>query len=151
MAFAIETRLGVAAPAEVVWAILSDIEGWPRWAPMYAKASGVLRIGETVAVDFTLPGEAPETIAYSVLDWAPDMQIHLRSKLYRGLLSTTRYLEIEALSPQSCIFSNGELFGGVMAGFMPKRLRRAFRQGFVEAAEHLKARAEANWAGKAKL
>ena len=146
MAFSIETRLGVAAPPEVLWAILSDIEGWPSWASMYAKAAGTLRIGETLTLELALPQAAPETLAYTVLDWAPDMQVHLRSKLYGGLLTTTRYMEIEKLGDRSCIFSNGEIFRGLAASFMPRRLRRALHRGFLVAGEALKARAEADWA-----
>jgi len=148
MAFYIEHRLGVAAPPETLWAILSDIEGWPTWAPMYRKASGTLRIGERIAAEIALPGEAPESLVYQVLDWVPDMQIHLRVKLMGGLVTTTRYIEIEKLTNEGCIFANGEIFKGPLAGFIPRRLKRAIRQGFAEMAEALKAKAEAAWAAE---
>jgi hypothetical protein len=145
MAFYIEHRLGVTAPANVIWSILADIEAWPSWAPMYRKASGSLRIGEKITVELVLPGEAPETVGYTVLDWAPDMQIHLTVKLYGGLLTITRYLEIEKLSDVGCIFSNGEIFKGLAVRFMPRKLKAAIRQGFVQASEGLKTAAEAAW------
>jgi hypothetical protein len=145
MAFYIEYRVGVSAPPEVVWAILSDVEGWPAWAPLYRKASGALRIGERIAVEQALPGEAPEQICYTVLDWAPDMQIHLSLRLYRGLLSTTRYMEIEKLTGEGCIVSNGEVFRGPLARFMPRKLKRAVRHAFVEMSDALKEKAEAAW------
>ena len=109
----------------------------------------MLRIGERLTLELALPQAAPETLSYTVLDWAPDMQVHLRTKLYGGLLTATRYMEIEKLGEQSCIFSNGEIFGGLAASFMPVRLRRALRQGFMEAGEALKARAEGDWAARA--
>jgi hypothetical protein len=145
MAFYIEHRIGISAPAEIIWAILADIEGWPTWAPMYRKASGTLRIGERITVEQALPGEAPETVQSVVLDWAPDMQIHLRVKLYGGFLTTTRYLEIEKLGDAGCIFGNGEVFKGPAARFMPRKLKAAIRQAFVEMSEALKTRAEAAW------
>jgi hypothetical protein len=148
MAFYIEHRVGVAAPAPVIWAILSDIEGWPAWVDAYRKASGVLRIGETVAIDQMLPGEEAETVRYTVLDWAPDMQIHLRMRLFAGLLVATRYMEIETLSEEGCIFSSGEMFRGPAARFMPRRLRGALRQTLLQMSDALKQRAEAAWAAQ---
>jgi hypothetical protein len=145
MAFFIEHRIGVAAPPHVVWAILSDIEGWSEWTGLYRNASGALRIGERITAELVLPGESPETLQWTVLDWAPDMQIHLRVKLYGGLLTTTRYMEIDKLSETGCIFGNGEMFAGLAARFMPRRLKRAIRRAFEAMNEALKAKAEARW------
>jgi len=146
MAFYIEHRIGISAPPEVVWAILSDIEAWPTWAPLYRRASGNLRIGDPFVVEQALEGEEPETLNYRVLDWAPDIQIHLQNKLYGGLFSTTRYMEIDKLSEVGCIFGNGEIFRGPLTRFFPRRLKGAIRRGFVEMSEALKQKAEAVWA-----
>jgi hypothetical protein len=145
MAFYIEHRLGVSAPAEVVWDILSDIEGWGRWSAIYRRAFGTLRIGEPVTLELALEGEAPETVRATVIDWAPELQIHLGVRFAGGLVTSTRYMEIEKLSDTGCIFSNGEVFRGPLARFMPRRLRRAVRRGFTAMAEALKAEAEARW------
>ena len=148
MAFYIEHRIGVSAPAETIWAILSDIEGWPTWSGMYQKATGPLRIGETITVELALPGEKPEMVTSTVLDWTPDAQIHLRVKLFGGLLTTTRYMEIEKLAGPGCIFGNGEIFRGPLTRFIPRRLKSAIRRGFVEMSEGLKQKAEAAWAAQ---
>ncbi len=146
MAFYIEHRIGIGASPEVVWAILSDIEGWPTWAPHYRRASGNLRIGDLVVVEQALQGEEPETLNYRVLDWAPDIQIHLQTRLCGGLFSTTRYMEIDKLSEVGCVFGNGEIFRGLLTRFFPRRLKGAIRQSFVEMSEALKVKAEAVWA-----
>jgi hypothetical protein len=148
MAFYIEHRIGIGAPPEVVWAILSDIEGWPAWAPHLRRANGNLRIGDAVVVEQALEGEEPETLTYRVLDWAPDIQIHLQTRLYAGLFSTTRYMEIDKLSEVGCIFGNGEIFKGPLSRFVPRRLKSAIRRSFVEMSEALKLKAEAAWAAR---
>jgi len=146
MAFYIEHRIGVSAPPEVVWAILSDIEGWPNWAPHYRRAGGNLRIGDPLVVEQQLEGEEPETLRYRVLDWAPDIQIHLQNRLYGGLFSSTRYMEIDKLSEVGCIFGNGEIFRGPLTRFFPRKLKWVIRRAFVEMSEALKIKAEAAWA-----
>jgi hypothetical protein len=145
MAFYIEHRLGVSAPPEFLWRYLSDIEGWSSWNPIYGEASGRLKIGERVTYELVLSGEEPEVINSTVIDWAPELQIHLKVKLYGGLLRTTRYMEIEKLTPTGCIFSNGEVIAGPLAMFFPRRLKRAMRAGFAAMGEALKERAEAAW------
>ncbi|HEX8244209.1 MAG TPA: SRPBCC family protein, partial [Longimicrobium sp.] len=35
MAFKIEHRIGVAAPADAVWRLVADVERWPEWLPHY--------------------------------------------------------------------------------------------------------------------
>jgi hypothetical protein len=143
MAFYIENRIGIAAPPQVIWAILSDLEGWGSWTGLYREVSGTLRIGSPITAELVLPGESPEHVQWTVLDWAPDLQIHLRLKFYGGLLTTTRYLEIEKLSEEGCIFGNGEMFRGPLARFMPRRLKAAARQAFLTMSETLKEKAEA--------
>jgi hypothetical protein len=149
MGFYIEHRLGISAPPDVVWRFLGDVNSWSAWAPIYTRAEGALRIGETVILVQTLRGEADETITARVLDWAPAMQIHLAVRYYGGLVSTTRYFEIEQLSETGCVFSNGEMFRGPFAGFMPRSLRRALRVGFAALGEALKERAETAWRNEA--
>ena len=54
----IEHRVGIQAPAEVVWEVLSDLKSWEIWNPLYTKASGVIRIGSVLEVTLSLPGQA---------------------------------------------------------------------------------------------
>ncbi len=139
----IEHRIGVRAPAEVIWSLVSDVPGWSAWNPLYPKAAGVVRIGAQLDLEVAIPGEAPRQIQPVILDWIPNEQIHWRLKMASGLVSTTRYIEIEALSETGCIFSNGELFGGFLGPGAARRMRKALRQGFRDMGEAVKARAEA--------
>ena len=43
--YRVEDRIGVQAPAEVIWDVIYDLERWAEWNPTYPKASGVIRIG----------------------------------------------------------------------------------------------------------
>jgi hypothetical protein len=143
MRLKLEHRLGVRAPAETLWVILSDIEAWPTWNPLYPKASGTLRMGAALDLEVALPGQPPRALRPVIVDWVPNEQIHWRLSMLAGLVKSTRYLEIEELAPGSCIFSNGEIFDGLLGPSVAKRLAGPIRAGFRAMGEALKARAEA--------
>ncbi|MHB8528413.1 MAG: SRPBCC family protein [Caulobacteraceae bacterium] len=145
----IEHRLGVQAPAEAIWAAVSDIAGWGAWNPLYPRAQGVLAMGERLTLDVALPGQQPRTIRPVVVDWVPNEQIHWSLTMASGLVRTTRYIEIEALTETGCIFSNGEIFGGLLGPLVARRMRGAVRAGFQAMGEAVKARAEEAWRGGA--
>lgn len=138
----LEHRTGVRAPAEAIWSVLYDIEAWPRWNPLYTKAAGVIRIGAPLELEVVLPGQAPRVIRPVVLDWVPNEQILWRLTMLGGLVKSMRYFEIEELVPGSCIFSNGEMFDGLLGPSVAKRLRGPIRAGFQAMGEAVKALAE---------
>ena len=141
----IEHRIGVKASAAVLWEIMADLPRWSEWNPLYTAAEGELRIGAVLTLTLALPGEAPQVIRPVIVDWVPEDQIHWQLSLLRGLITSIRFIEIEALGEANCIVSNGELFGGLLGGWAANQKRRALREGFKQMSEALAARAEALW------
>lgn len=141
----LEHRIGVQAPAEVIWESLFDVASWAEWNPLYPRAEGVIRIGTALNLTLQLPGRPAQEIKPVILDWAPNDHIHWKLKLMGGLVQTTRYIEIETLSETGCIFSNGEIFDGLLASTVVKQHGRAIRAGFTAMGEALRERAEATW------
>ena len=139
----LEHRLGVRASAEAIWSVLADIDRWGQWNPLYTKASGVIRMGAPLELELSLPGQAPRQIRPVVADWVPNEQILWRLSMLGGLMKSTRYLEIEELAPGSCIFSNGEMFEGLLGPTVARRMAGPIRAGFRAMGEALKTRAEA--------
>jgi len=143
--FRVEHRLGIPAPAEAVWKVLADLEGWGAWNPLYPRIEGALRIGDQLAVTEAIPGHDPAEIAPTIVDWVPDAQIIWRSSQSFGFLKRLRYFEIDKLSDEGCIFSNGEDWYGRPARYVSPGRRRAMRQGFEAMGEAIRARALAVW------
>jgi hypothetical protein len=141
----IEHRIGIQAPAEVIWDVLYDLERWSEWNPLYPKASGAIRIGSALNVTLAIPGQQPREIAPVILEWVPNEQLHWKLTLFGGLVKNVRYIEIEQLAEASCIVSNGEIFGGWMGGTVARQMGRAVHRGFIAMNEALKDRAEAAW------
>lgn len=141
----VEHRIGVQAPASVVWDIVYDLDRWPEWNPLYPRASGAIRYGETIKLQLALPGQAERELVATVLDWSPNEAIHWRTSLLAGLVRTVRYLEIETMSDTGCIFSNGEIFRGLLGPRVARSLRASLKQGFEALGEAVRDRAEAHW------
>src|SRR6185437_3253125 len=72
----IEHRIGVQAPAEVIWDIVYDLDNWPAWNPLYTEASGTIRIGQPLEMTVALPGMKPQKARATVLEWVPNEQLH---------------------------------------------------------------------------
>jgi hypothetical protein len=143
MALRIEHRIGVAAPADVIWELVADVDGWPRWNPLYPEARGRIGVGETLQLTQALPGRPPKPIQPVVVDWEPNNQILWRAG---GMLSKcVRYIEIEALSEAGCIFANGAFFHGLLGEQEAKSHRRAIHQGYESFGQAVKQHAEQVW------
>lgn len=142
----IEHRIGISANTDSIWEVLSDLEHWGDWCPLYPRAAGTIRIGETLDIDEKIPGLKVRSIRPVVLDWAPYDHLHWRSSMMRGWVKAVRYFEIEELAPGSCIFSNGEIFSGLLTPYaVPRHIRFKIREGFTAMGEALKAEAEKRW------
>jgi hypothetical protein len=145
MPLKIEHRLGVQAPASVIWEALYDLERWPEWNPLYPEVAGVIRFGERLRLKLAVPGEPPRDIEATVLDWAPDEAIHWKTSELRGLVRAVRYLEIEPMSEIGAIFSNGEIFSGLLGVRTARRRRPGLKRAFAALGEAVRDRAEALW------
>lgn len=150
MPLKIEHRIGIKVPAEVIWEILVDVSNWPQWSRIYPRTSGVIGFGESLVLTVALPEESEQIITPTVLDWTPNEAIHWRSTAVGGLITSVRYLEIERLHETGCVFSNGELFAGLLGSRLARRRRRSLREGFAAFGEALRARAEAAWRERAE-
>lgn len=147
---AVEHRIGVQAPAEVVWEVVSDFESWKDWNPLHRKAEGQLKIGTILTLEQHLPGEPPRVIQPIVQDWVPYEQLHWRSSRLGGFVTAIRYLEIESMGDTNSTFSNGELFMGLLLRFVGREERRKLKAAFTEMGEAVRDRAEAIWSERQK-
>jgi hypothetical protein len=145
----IEHRIGVQCPAPVIWDMVSDINGWSAWNPLYPKAKGEVQFGAELELEVAIPGEKPRVIKPKVRDWTPGEQIIWTLQLMGGLIRSTRYIELETLDNGNCIFSNGEIFEGPLMGLIPRKTRRAIKAGFTHFGETVRDRAEAAWKAQA--
>lgn len=145
MAFRVQSRIGVAAPASAVWSVLADLEAWGAWNPFYIEAEGRLSIGSLLTLRRVLHGKG-ERLEVRLVDWVPNAQIVWQRSI-APFARTLGYIEIEPLSERGCILSAGEIFDGRLGRLIGKRHRRVLTAGLQGLCEGAKARAEATWDG----
>lgn len=142
---AVEHRIGIQAPAELIWELISDFSTWEQWNPVHPRAEGQLKIGMSLSVHQALPGEPVRVIQPVVQDWVPYEQLHWRSTRLGGFVTAIRYIEIESMGPGSSTFSNGELFMGLLVRWVSREDRRKLKAAYTQMGEALRDHAEALW------
>ena len=50
----VEAELVIAAPPEVVWAALTDTDGYAEWNPIFVNVMGVMQPGNELMLDMKL-------------------------------------------------------------------------------------------------
>jgi hypothetical protein len=149
MPLRIEHRIGVAAPAEVIWELVFNVEGWPAWNPMYPEAKGRVAIGDTLQLTEKFDGWKTRQIQPVIVDWEPNNQIVWRAG---GLfMRCVRYIEIEALSETGCIFANGAFFHGLVGEREARTHRRPIHAAYAGFGETVKRLAEQAWQERAAV
>jgi hypothetical protein len=145
MSYRVQSRVGVAAPASAVWSVISDLERWGEWNPLFPEAEGNLSIGSLLTLRRMLEGKG-ERQEVRIVDWVPDAQI-VWSRSIGPFARSLGYLEIDPLSGTACILAVGEIFDGFLGSVGGKRIRRPLSKAFLALCEAAKARAEAGWDG----
>ncbi len=136
---AFEASTEIAAPAERVWAILTDAPAYPSWDSGVTGVDGRIADGEKITVHSEVsPGRAfPVTVAIrspDAMTWTGGMPL--------GLFTGVRTFRTQPAGDHLTRLTMREEYSGLLAGLMFRSipdLDPSFRR-FVEG---LKARAEA--------
>ena len=142
----IEHRVGTQVAPEILWELLSNVDGWSAWNPLYPKSRGEIRIGAQLELTEALPGRTTRDARPVVLEWMPLEQIHWRDSRSDGWVKSVRFIEVDIVSATGCIVSNGEIFTGLLAKRHFKAHRTAHLEGFRAMNEALIHRAGQLWA-----
>ena len=137
----IEKRIGVHAPSDRIWEILSDLENWHTWNPYETGVTGALAFGASISLTEALPGMTERQVQARLGDWQPYSQLVWAEK--RGwLFNAIRYYEIEELERDSCIVSNGVIFSGLRGELFHDKHRKTIRSAYEDISEALRLAAE---------
>ena len=135
-------RIEIAAPAAAVWAAIADLDRWGTWNPLYVAASGAAKIGAELAMTIALEGMKPQKAAATIVTVEPERLLEYEIVNLGGLVKAFRYVEIEALGPDRCAVSNGEIMSGLIGNLLARLVGEKVRKGLEAMNGALKARVE---------
>ena len=142
LAFSVSTTIN--APAEVVWAVLTDSEGFNTWNSTVIDLKGTLALGETVEV--TSIDSPDRAFKLEVSEFTPNSRMVWEDGMPMGMFLGVRTYELQARGDASTIFVMTEVFSGGFLKSISKSLPDMVPT-FEKFAADLKDEAEARAAG----
>jgi hypothetical protein len=137
---AFETKIIIHAPAEAVWALLTDAPNWTAWNPTVDRIEGTIAPGQKVTVHAKIsPGRAfPVTVS----EFVPNEKMVWSSSMPLGLFKGARTYTLTPLSDsEGILYTMREEFTGPLAPMITRSIPD-LQPAFEEFAQALKARAE---------
>jgi hypothetical protein len=127
----IHTEMIIAASAERVWQVLTDLAAYPEWNPLVREAKGELVEGKSLRVKLAL-GKRSVPIKPKLLRVDPNRALVWRGSLpIPGLFAGEHSFEIISETPTQVRFHHWEKFNGLLVpvlGKMLEQTKRAFEQ-----------------------
>ena len=137
------TEIEIEAPAEKVWAILTDFAHFSEWNPFIRSIEGKPESGSRLRVQIQPPGASAMTFRPKVLRAAPPEELRWKGHfMLPGLFDGQHTFKIEPLGPGRVRFIQREKFSGVLTPFLANSLENNTKRGFKEMNQALKARSE---------
>ncbi|MGE3625300.1 MAG: SRPBCC family protein [Hyphomicrobiales bacterium] len=138
----VHTEIGVMAPADVVWATLTDFASWEKWNPII-KVSGRLAPGERLSVTVAPPGQKPRTLVTRIVKLEEGREFRWSGGLpVPGIFNGEHGFRVVPEDTGRCRFEQFETFSGLMAGSFLARNGKAMETGFTAMNRMLKREAE---------
>jgi len=140
----IKTEVLIDAPAERVWAQLTDFASFPGWNPFIRRAEGRLEPGEQLKIRLRLPNRLPVSFAPRITRVEPNRELRWQAKVgMRGLFDVERIFQIEPYDG-GVRFSQSEVCTGLLTPLMfAANLEAQLYGGYDALNRALRARAEA--------
>ncbi|MBB4903983.1 SRPBCC domain-containing protein [Actinophytocola algeriensis] len=131
----------INAPAEAVWAQLTDTAAFAEWNPFMPSLAGSLAEGERLEVRITPPGAKGMTFRPTVTAVEENHELEWLGRfLVRGLFDGRHTFVLEPV-PGGTRLTQEETFTGVLVPVLASTLAKT-EDGFRQMNEALKARAE---------
>ena len=133
------TTCQIDAPATRVWAVLTDLQAWPKWNTTVPKVEGTVALGNTVTVYTTAsPGRA---FPVKVAELTPPRSMLWTGGMPLGLFVGRRSYTLTENIPGKTTFTMSEEFSGLLAPLITKSIPD-LQPLFVEFAACLKRTSE---------
>ena len=134
----------IAAPARVVWDVITDFACYPQWNPYTIAAVSTLEIG--TPIDLTLPNPDGSEGTFLNREWvrvvAPPHHLRYDTAEEMPGIFAVRDQWITELAPDRCTYHTTDTISGKYADKVMEMTGDWVKAGFDSVAHALKARAE---------
>lgn len=152
-AVTISDTVEIAAPARIVWAILTDLDNYNAWNPFCIRAEGRIEIGHPVVmtlINYADPGKLFPNCEY-ISSIVPERQISWDLPFDPAWPYPARRDQlIEPTGENSCRYFSTDAFLGETGIHVARFAGPWIKRAFDDTARALKARAEAAFAAEQK-
>jgi hypothetical protein len=139
----LRSQVEIEAPAERVWQVLTHFDAYPDWNPFIRRVTGRPEVDEQLVVRIRPSGTKGMTFRPTVLKAEPNRQLRwLGHLLVPGLFDGEHIFEIEELDEGRVLFTQREIFRGLLVPLLARSLDRETQRGFEEMNRALRERAE---------
>ena len=141
--FEIRTEIAIAAPAERVWAILTDFQAYPTWNPFIRSIEGRAETGTKLRARIEPPGGSAMVFKPTVLAAVAPREFRWLGHLwFPGLFDGEHIFEIHDTPGGGVRLVQREQFRGILVPLFKKMLLNNTLRGFELMNEKLRERAE---------
>jgi uncharacterized membrane protein len=101
----LDTQIEINAPAERLWALLTDFPSYPRWNPFIRSIDGACEVGQSVNVFIQPPRSRGMRFRSVVLAVERNRELRWKGKLWLpGLFDGEHYFRLEPTTGRGLIF-----------------------------------------------
>jgi hypothetical protein len=138
----VSATIQIDAPADAVWAVLTDLDRYPEWNPLFREASGQVAAGNRITLRTVLPANGRLMTVKPMISIAePGAELRWAAGL-PGLIGGEHSFVLTPADGGTRLMQS-ETFRGLLVGFAGKNLAR-FEASYRALNEALKKRAEAS-------
>jgi hypothetical protein len=139
----IKTETVIRAPAERVWAAMTDFPSFPDWNPFVRKAQGQLEPGEQLKIQLRLDHGLPMTFRPRVTKVEPNRELRWLATLGRpGVFDVDRAFQIHPRNGGVLFVMSEECTGWLTAVMFATNLEAQLYRGYDAFNEALRKRVE---------
>jgi hypothetical protein len=140
----LRAEIPIDAPAETVWAVLTDFAAYPEWNPFIRSIEGSAEPGARLTFRIAPPGGREMTLRPTVLAAREPHELRWLGRLgLPRIFDGEHRFDITEDDDGRVQVVQSEQFRGVLVPFVPSVLRRTL-EGFEQMNAALKVRAEAH-------
>jgi hypothetical protein len=131
MAHVYATRVEIDAPAEQVWAILTDLDAYPSWNPFTVRIETRYVVGTPIVLHVSFDGAQPRRQVETLRRWAPGEELAWDMTIGPAwFFRAQRSQRVEPLGPNRSRYISEDAFAGAFSPIVEALYGAKVQRGF---------------------